>query len=429
MFFMSWALWEKMTFILGLAILGVFVIGYGKLLYTNRLVKKQEVVDEEKRMRIQELRNSGQIVESRRSHDIPFGVRAIQSGIQVDGIWISQGSTPVPSELKLGHLRGSSTDMMDFNDSSKATEMDPESLRPVSRQGRPPFGISDSTTLVLDKVYEAQGTERPTTARTQGSYKPRRSSHLRDGSHGQYNEETLGQLEGNYPASKRKVQAHRPRSSRQLNAEPDSSAADNERSSTGASSDSEASLSHKLKEEPIASSPGSLLSESDVQNATMPSFSNIISGKTVRASLPLQSSKAEYFSIPLDSPRFESSDPFATPLASPPLESTSAPKVENAHLDTKFGSLEAYQALASQPGRSPSPFIPGELHVNKIVRKVNSGFEVLPAGTFGMPPEFKGKGIDMGGDDDSEDRRQSKLQKKVRTSMQGRRPSSTIERS
>ncbi|CZR60829.1 uncharacterized protein PAC_10725 [Phialocephala subalpina] len=428
MFFESWALWEKMTFILGLAILAVFAIGYGKLLYSNRLVKKQEVVDEEKRMRIQELRNSGQIVESRRSHDIPFGVRAIQSGIQVDGIWISQGNTPIPSELKLGHLRGSSTDMLDSNDSSKATEMDPESLRPISRQGRPPFRTSDSTTLVLDKLFEAQDTERPTTARTQGSYKPRRSSHLRHGNHGQYDEETLGQLEGNSPTSKRTVRAHRPRSSRHLDAEPDSSAADNERSSTGASSDSETSLSHKLKEKPIASSSGSILSEPDIRNATALSTSNVRSGKAVRPSLPLQSSKAEYLSIPLDSSPFESSDPFATPLASPPLESTPPLMEENAPLDPRSGPPEGYRALPSQPSRSPSPFIAGELHVNKIVRKVNSGFEVLPAGTFGMPPEFKGKGLEMGDDGESGDRRQSRLQKKPRTSMQGRRPSSTIER-
>lgn len=338
----------------------------------------------------------------------------------------------MPSELKLGHIRGSSTDMIVSNDSSKdgqfSNERDPESLRPMSRQGRPPFRTSDSTTLVLDKVFETQDTGRPTTARTQGSYKPRTSSHLRHGSHGLYDEETLGQLEGNSPASRRKVQAHRPRSSRHLDAEPDSSAADNERSSTGASSDSEASLSHKLSEDPSTSSHGALLSEPDGRDAATLSLSDVTSRRAVRGSLPLQHSKTDYFSIPLDSPRFDTSDPFATPLASSPLESAPALKVEEAPLDSRHGTPRGYQALASQPSRSPSPFVPGELHVNKAVRKVNSGFEVLPAGTFGMPPEFKGKGIDMGDDDDSGDRRQSRLQKRIRTSMQGRRPSSTIER-
>ncbi|KAE8443065.1 hypothetical protein EG329_002388 [Mollisiaceae sp. DMI_Dod_QoI] len=425
MFFESWALWEQMTFILGLAIIVVFAIGYGKLLYTNRLVHKQEVVDEEKRMKIQELRSSGQIVESRKSHDIPFGVRAIQSGIQVDGIWISQGSTPIPSELKLKHLYGSSTDIVDPLDSSKeiqmSNDMTLEPLRPNSRQGRPQFRSSDSRTLILDKTFEAQDIERPVTAGTRASYKPRRSSHLRHGSHGQYDEETLGQLEGTSPVSKRKVHAHRPRNSRQLDAEADSSAADNERSSSGALSDSDTSLSHKPKAT-ISSSPASLLSEPDIRSATSLSFSGILPGEAVQATLPPHSSKAETFSVFLDSPHFEDSDPFATPLASP-LETIPALKTEN----NSSNSPEVYQVLPSQLSRSPSPFVQGELHVNKAVRKVNSGFEVLPAGTFGVPPEFKGKGIAIGDDEDSGERRQSRLQKKPRTSMTGRRPSSVTE--
>lgn len=76
-------------------------MGWVKLAYRIRRMKKQEVADEEKRSRLQELRNSGHRGESRGKHDIPFGVRAIQSGIQVDGIWISNPNTPVPSELTL----------------------------------------------------------------------------------------------------------------------------------------------------------------------------------------------------------------------------------------------------------------------------------------------------------------------------------------
>ena len=59
--------------------------------------------------------------------------------------------------------------------------------------------------------------------------------------------------------------------------------------------------------------------------------------------------------------------------------------------------LSESQVQHSYRSRSPSPFVPGELHVNKTVRKVNSGFEVLPAGTFGTPTEFK----DTSQDEDS----------------------------
>lgn len=364
-------------------------------------------------MRIRELRSSGQIVESRKSHDIPFGVRAIQSGIQVDGIWISQGSTPIPSDLKLDHLRGSpakidTTELDKETHSSNETTSDP--LRPLSRQGRPPFRTSDSSNMILDKVYEASDTERPTSAGTRASYKPRRSSHLRHGSHGQYDEETLSQLEGTSPVTKKTVHVRRPRSSRQLEVEADSSAADNERSSTGASSDSDTTLSHKLREH-ASSSPQSLLSEPDVRRATPLTLSNIASGKAIRESFPAASSNVEYFSIPLESPQFEPSNPFETPLMSP-LAKIPTPKAENSSLVRRSKPLGDYQALSSQPSRSPSPFVPGELHVNKTVRKVNSGFEVLPAGTFGVPPEFKGKGVEMGEENDSGDRRQSRLQKK-----------------
>lgn len=52
------------------------------------------------------LRQRGQIVESTKS-DVPFGVRAIQSGVQVYGIWISTTSTPIPSELIYKTTNGS----------------------------------------------------------------------------------------------------------------------------------------------------------------------------------------------------------------------------------------------------------------------------------------------------------------------------------
>lgn len=95
-FFVSWALWQQMTFVLGCLIALVFVAGLIKLWFKNRLLKKHTVLDEEKRARQQEMRNSGLPVG--RKVDIPFGVRAIQSGIQVDGIWISRPGTPIESE-------------------------------------------------------------------------------------------------------------------------------------------------------------------------------------------------------------------------------------------------------------------------------------------------------------------------------------------
>jgi hypothetical protein len=414
--------------ILALAILAVFAVGYLKLLWTNRLVKRQELVDEEKRMRIQELRSSGQIVESRKSHDIPFGVRAIQSGITVDGIWISQSTTPIPSELKLGHIHNGSSDMVGTVDSSKSAgvtvDTTPQAVRPSSRQGRQPFRDSETGELVTDQVTgtrETTGPERPGSSGTRLSYKPRRSSHLRFGSYGEYDEATLDQLEGKLSPQK-KIYTHRPRGSQNELEVDSASAADNERSS-GTSDDSDATLSYDTK----SHSRQLLLPQNTPSEASSTRVSLVPSNKPVRASPPLQSSRTEYFTIPIDSPGNEASDPFATPLESP-LGTPAVYKSQTSPTAPDPSWLDESQSQVSHQIRSPSPFVPGELHVNKTVRKVNSGFEILPAGTFGTPSEFKGKGVDTSQDEDSGERRQSKLQKKPRTSLTGRRPSSTFDR-
>ncbi|KAI1154771.1 hypothetical protein F4825DRAFT_448204 [Nemania diffusa] len=91
-FFTNWALWEDLTFVLGAGIVVVFFIGWAKLWWMQRLLKKHALLDEEKRVRQMELRKSG--LPSGRRMDIPFGVRAIQSGVEVEGIWISRPVTP-----------------------------------------------------------------------------------------------------------------------------------------------------------------------------------------------------------------------------------------------------------------------------------------------------------------------------------------------
>ncbi|EKD15826.1 uncharacterized protein L3040_003319 [Drepanopeziza brunnea f. sp. 'multigermtubi'] len=405
MFFTSWQLWEQMTFVLALAIVGVFLVGWGKLLWVNRLVQRQEVVDEEKRTKIEQLRNSGQIVESRRSHDIPFGIRAIQSGIQVDGIWISQANTPMPSVLNLGHLRGSSSDNLASTDASKGVEASDsryEDTKPTSRYGRSSFRSID-----LGALSDAQD---PMVQGTRTSYQPRKSSYLRQGSHGVFDKGTLGQLEGK-TSLRRGVQAHRPRGSRIGNMNIDSSsAADNEHSS-----DSEASLSQEPKMTDL--SRKALLNDKSASEGRLLSLSSVPSGRPVTAHGHPQSAKAAYFSVPVESPDFDKSDPFETPHVSP-LDS-----VRPQQTFTGPNRLDASQQAGSRT-RSPSPFVPGELHVNKVARKVNSGFEVLPAGTFGRP-----KDADEDVKDDPRARRRSaKLQKKPRGSMTGGRPSNAMER-
>lgn len=82
-----------------MGIVTVFFIGLVKLWLTNRHMRRLEALDAEKQVRIAQMRKSG--IRSRpgtsgngsASSDgkyIPFGVKAIQAGLQVDGIWVAR---------------------------------------------------------------------------------------------------------------------------------------------------------------------------------------------------------------------------------------------------------------------------------------------------------------------------------------------------
>lgn len=327
-------------------------------------------------------------MESKKGHDIPFGVRAIQSGIQVDGIWISKTNTPAASNLGFGSS-GTSPEMLPSPDSKNRTV---SNIKPLSKQATQPQYLPDLD--ILQRYDDAQALKAKTDgARAQGAYKPRTVSHLRHGSAGPYDEATLHHLEGN--TIQKKVHVHRPRhsSSRFAEVEGESSAADNELSS-GVSSRSDTSLSRHIEE--------------DAKSST------VVSDSEVQSPAGMRSSRAEYFSVPVESPSSDTVNPFQTPLASPRMS------------DLPLVVLSESEDHLAHPQES---FKAGELHMNKSVRKVNSGFEVLPAGTFGASTDLKGKGLESDVGEDSGERRHSKLQKKARTSMTGKRTSMGIDRS
>ncbi|KYK60000.1 hypothetical protein DCS_01134 [Drechmeria coniospora] len=96
-FFLGWALWQDMTFVLLCAILLVFVVGIVKLWWTNRRIKKYEIIEDERRKRLKEMRHCG--IHAVGAVEIPFGARALESGIEVEGIWISRSNTPDGSQV------------------------------------------------------------------------------------------------------------------------------------------------------------------------------------------------------------------------------------------------------------------------------------------------------------------------------------------
>ncbi|TGO47846.1 hypothetical protein BCON_0261g00130 [Botryotinia convoluta] len=410
-FFVSWQLWEKMTFVLGCAIVAVFCAGYIKLLWTNRIVARQEVIDEEKRMKIQELRQSGQFVEPMKGVDIPFGVRAIQSGIQVDGIWISGTNTPVPS-IKL--QRHSSFELSSPNSNSNA--------HASPKAGQPSFRYSESALLSSHRSLSDDDTlitDPRSSSRQRATYKPTKSSQLRFGTVGehQYDEETLGHLVGNSETGR--VYTHKPRGGRRSDASISPSlsdaaaAADNERSS-GTSDDSDETFSRVRH--PQLNRPFNYPTRTpspEVLTPAFPSFSH----------QPTTKGKGQYSSIPLF-PEDDEMDPFASPHL------RGMDRAHGSNLQTVEDQRYTDNTIESKApllkSRSPSShFIPGELHQNKAIRRVNSGFEILPAGTFGTQPpiDIKGKGVNrheswnVNNSDSLAPLHPNKLQKKTRFSV------------
>ncbi|KJZ68792.1 hypothetical protein HIM_11811 [Hirsutella minnesotensis 3608] len=91
------------------------MIGVTKLWWSNRKSCKYEIIEEERRSRLAEMRQC--VIESLRVNEIPFGVRAaLESGVEVEGIWLSRSNTPD------GYHTASSTAPIDGKLPSKGKE-------------------------------------------------------------------------------------------------------------------------------------------------------------------------------------------------------------------------------------------------------------------------------------------------------------------
>lgn len=99
-FFNSWALWQKMTFVLACGIVVTIFLGLLKLWYDRSKIRKYTKVEKGKQAATPEMLEAQpvqQVQAEEMKREIPFGVRAIESGIEVDGVWISRSNTPVGS--------------------------------------------------------------------------------------------------------------------------------------------------------------------------------------------------------------------------------------------------------------------------------------------------------------------------------------------
>lgn len=185
-----------------------------KLLYTRYRLRKYTAIANKKQAQLLERSQGGEVVQ-RRVNDVPFGIRAIESGIQVDGVWISRSNTPIPSTPI--SLAASSVDEPSpprvSRHSARVSSSPPNMPRcEIPQQVRPHPGTSTSTRNPPLGVHSSEPNrgswagktpatpDSPITEPGLGSrqtYQPRHSSHLRySNPHLSRHSTTLHALEG-----------------------------------------------------------------------------------------------------------------------------------------------------------------------------------------------------------------------------------------
>ncbi|KAI0379746.1 hypothetical protein F5Y04DRAFT_113680 [Hypomontagnella monticulosa] len=342
-FFVNWELWQQMTFVLACAIVVVFIAGLIKLWWLSRYLKKHTILDLEKRARQLEMQKSG--LPAGKRVDIPFGVRAIQSGIEVDGIWISRPGTPIEIGQSSSSFASSST--LDVESKSKGKERELAThLTTTVVEIEPTPEQSPQRSPALSLSSERHGFE-PSHTRayppgTQSTYRPRGPSRRRTEI---TFDDTLDIDESTTP------EHNTPRHQEVETYIPTNSFSSTESSSVSSQQRTIVDRNSTSSEEGFNRSSSryvSHLRRSAMLNALDDAEPSV--------------SHADYFSGVYAEQR---RNPFETPSSAQSQEVSRPPLAAN----------------RPTPRRSYS----GGSHANVASRRVNPGFEILPAGTFGRP--------------------------------------------
>lgn len=198
----------------------MILLGCLKLVYNHWRLRKYTALAAAKAAQRQDMQHTPS-VRRRKGNDVPFGVRAIESGIEVDGVWISRSNTPAPS--------------LPDSPVSNAS-IPPSPARPAQSPDRTSSSSNISRLEIPQPVHGYPGvitsrggpssanvpferglpTERSPTRpssmvsdyppRGRQTYQPRRSSHLRfSNSQDVDNSAAMAALEGRLLTQKRKV--------------------------------------------------------------------------------------------------------------------------------------------------------------------------------------------------------------------------------
>ncbi|TKX19942.1 hypothetical protein C1H76_7826 [Elsinoe australis] len=132
-FFVDWALWQKMVFILGLALVVTIFVGIIKLWYTHWRVRKyaaiEKLADKVQVIREQSIirslstknvrkpkrdRSTREPMQEKNSVEVPFGIRALEEGTKVDDVWDSRPASREVSSNDLTMYRGKNPSTTDL---------------------------------------------------------------------------------------------------------------------------------------------------------------------------------------------------------------------------------------------------------------------------------------------------------------------------
>ncbi|KAI1137016.1 hypothetical protein F5Y05DRAFT_94321 [Hypoxylon sp. FL0543] len=346
-FFSNWELWQQMTFVLAAAMVVVFCIGLLKLWWLSRFLKKHTVLDLEKRARQLEMQKSG--LPAGKRVDIPFGVRAIQSGVEVDGIWISRPGTPIEVDRVSPSIASSLTLETGSRSKGKEKELATHAttmvieVEPTPDQSpQPSPTLSASGRHVPPAADRSRAKSYPSGA--QPTYQPKGPSHRRTDITAESPDVDTLDRHGRAKARHRQVETYVPTNS--FSSTESSSMSSQQRTMIDRSSTSSDDIANRSGTRYV----------SHLRQSALPTPRTLNSYEDPETS----ASNAEYFSSTYAEQR---RNPFEAPSATEPQPVPRPP------------------LAASRP--TPHRSYSGESHANTQSRRVNAGFEILPAGTFG----------------------------------------------
>lgn len=317
-----------------------------------------------------------------RAKDIPFGVRALEKGVQVEGVWHSKANTPIPS------LPGSP---VLATTASKGKS--PESTTNTPSAGGPvkPSVTRIETSRPIDHLTPELATDQH---RGTASYKPRRSSGLR------FNEPLEpGERRAGFPSHENQASAGQ--SSKQTH----SSSTSESRTVMGRSDEEDAIQLDPLPR-PRYYSPSA--NSSHTSHESNPFLTPSASQRqSMEEPLPLSHLDAlvplevdgdatGYHSQMLRDAEIQYGDGHAQP---PPI------------LDAPIQALYASDTHNFEPNR--------EGRQAQVIRKVNSGFQILRPGSLALPRESIENPSEHREDRQNDKKQARKLQKKGRRQSLG----------